>query len=63
MRIRKNDDTRIITTNKPKKEIVKIMKGVGIKDYSLRKLSGRNIRITLKSNMETLRKILERLGE
>ena len=60
---RKNDITRIITTKKPKKEIVNIMKGIGIKDYSLRKLSGKNIRITVKSNIETLRKILERLGE
>jgi len=60
---RKNDITRIITTKKPKKEIVNIMKGIGIKDYSLRKLSGRKIKITLKSNIETLRKILERLGE
>jgi len=63
MRLRKNDITRIITTKKPKKEIMKIMKGMGIKDYSLRKLSGRNIRITLKSNIETVRKILERLSE
>jgi len=63
MKSKKSDDTRIITTNKPKKEIVKIMKGLGIKDYSLRKLSTKNIRITLKSNMETLRKILERLRE
>lgn len=60
---RKNDIRRVITTNKSKKEIVKIMKGIGIKDYSLRKLSTKNIRITVKSNMETLRKILERLGE
>ena len=63
MRVKRSDITRIITTNKPKKEIVKIMKETKIRDYSLRRLPDKNIRITLKSNMETLRKILEKLGE
>jgi len=62
MIFKKDDTTRIITTDRSKKEIQKIMKEIGIKDYSLRKLSG-NTRIILKSNIETLRRILEKLGE
>ena len=54
---------RSITTSKSKKEIIRILKSVGVVDYSLKKLSKRKKRISLKSNLETCRRILQMLEE
>jgi hypothetical protein len=54
---------RSIMTSKPIKEIKKILKSVGVTDYSLKKLSGRKKKISLRSNLETCRRILQMLEE
>jgi hypothetical protein len=52
---------RIINTDKSKREVIKIMKSIGIKEYSLRALKGKRTKITLRCNLETCRKILKGL--
>jgi len=54
---------RSIITSKPKKEILKVLEGVGVTKYSLKKLKGDKIKITLDANLETCRKIINYLGD
>lgn len=54
---------RSITTSKSKRKIKKALKSVGVIDYSLKEVSKGKIKITLKSNLETCRRILQILGE
>jgi len=50
-------------TSKPKKEILKVLKGVGVTKYSLKKLRGDKIKITLDANLKTCRKIINYLED
>jgi len=52
---------RVIKTDKTKKEVIKILKNVGVKEYSLRILKDKRVKITLECNLETCRKILQML--
>jgi len=63
MRIKTTILKRSITTSKSKKKVIRALKSVGITDYSLKQISKGKIRITLKSNLETCRRILQILGE
>ena len=54
---------RSIITSKPKKEILKVLKGVGVTEYSLKKLKNKKIKITLDTNLETCRKIINYLED
>jgi len=52
---------RVIRTDKSKNEVISVLKSVGLKEFSLRTLKDKRIKITLKCNLETCRKILQRL--
>ena len=54
---------RSITTSKSKRKVIRALKSVGVTDYSLKQISKGKIKITLKSNLETCRRILQILGE
>ena len=54
---------RSIITSKPKKEIFKVLKGVGVTKYSLKKLKKGKIKITVDANLETCRKIINYLED
>jgi len=54
---------RSITTSKSKKRVMRTLKNVGVTDYSLKQISKGRIKITLKSNLETCRRILQILEE
>lgn len=54
---------RSIITSKTRKEVLNVLKGLGIKDYSLKTIRGKKIKITLKTNLETCRKIINYLEE
>jgi hypothetical protein len=54
---------RSIITSKPKKEILKVLKGIGITKYSLKKLKNRKIKISVDANLETCRKIINYLED
>lgn len=63
MKIKSKLPKRSITTSKPKREIIRILKNVGVVDYSLKQLSRRKKKISLRSNLETCRRILQMLEE
>jgi len=52
---------RSIITSKPKKEILKVLKGVGVAEYSLKKMKKNKIKIIVDANLETCRKIINYL--
>jgi len=52
---------RVIRIDKTKKEVIGVLKSIGVKEYSLRTLKDKRIKISLKCNLETCRKILQRL--
>ena len=54
---------RSIVTSKPKKEILKVLKGIGVTKYSLKKLKKRKIKIIVDTNLETCRKIINYLED
>jgi len=54
---------RSITTSRSKKRVLRTLKNVGVTDYSLKQVSKGRIKITLKSNLETCRRILQILEE
>lgn len=54
---------RSITTSRSKKRVLRTLKNVGVTNYSLKQISKGRIKITLKSNFETCRRILQILGE
>ena len=55
--------SRSIITSKQKKEILKILDGIGVTKYSLKKLRGDKIKITIDANLETCRKIINYLED
>ena len=54
---------RSIVTSKPKKEILKVLKWIGVTKYSLKKLKKRKIKIIVDTNLETCRKIINYLED
>lgn len=54
---------RSITTSRSKKRVLRTLKNVGVTNYSLKQISKGRIKITLKSNLETCRRILQILEE
>ena len=54
---------RSIITSKSKKEILKILEDLSITKYSLKKLRGNKIKITVDVNLETCRKIINYLED
>ena len=52
---------RSIITSKPKKEILKVLKGVGVTEYSIKKMKKNKIKIIVDANLETCRKIINYL--
>jgi hypothetical protein len=54
---------RSIITTKSRKKVLNVLKGLGIKDYSLKSIRGKKIKITLETNLETCRKIINYLEE
>jgi len=54
---------RSIITSKPRKDVLKVLTSLGIQDYSLKVIKGKKLKITLKTNLETCRKIVNYLEE
>jgi len=54
---------RSIITSKPRKDVLKVLTSLGIQDYSLKAIKGKKLKITLKTNLETCRKIVNYLEE